>query len=124
MAFKKGHKFAKGGARAGSGRKPDEFKQWCADLLENKKTRKFIEDLVTGQPIEEKVLDGPDGEPQKILVSAPAAARQKAIEFVASYALGKPPQALEVTTKKSPEEMAADDKRFERLYGYLGAITK
>ena len=35
--FEKGHKFAKGGKRAGAGRKPNWFKELCAEELEKNK---------------------------------------------------------------------------------------
>jgi len=36
---------------------------------------------------------------------------------------GKAPQSLDVTVKKTPEEIEAENKRYERLYLYLDNIA-
>lgn len=106
MAFKKGNKLAKGGPRPGSGRPHDEFKAKCQEIANSPKMFQWLRDIVDG----------------KITVDADV--RLKAWDRLMDRGYGKPAQSLDVTNIKSKDEIDAENKRYERLYGYLGAFTK
>lgn len=99
--FKKGNKMARGGARPNSGPPKKELTEWFGKLANNPKVRKFVSDLATGEAIEEKVIDSPvDGQPMKVLVSAPAKVRLECIREVYDRWMGKPTQHAEIVNIK------------------------
>ena len=82
------------GHRGAGGRPPDAWKAWVRETLYSPEARKFIEDLVKGNPIEEKAIAGKDGEIQMIKVPALAAVRLKAIQYLTEYIESKAPTAI------------------------------
>lgn len=54
----------------------------------------MVESLVNGEPIEEKILDTPGHEPQKVLVSASPETRRKAISDLWDRGYGKAEQPI------------------------------
>lgn len=50
--------------------------------------------------------------------------RLQAAEFLRDARDGKPTQSVDVAVTRSPEDIENENKRFDRLYGYLGAIVK
>jgi len=95
MPFKPGENGgAKGGARPGSGRKPDAFKRWIANLVHSPKSRarlkKILEDaqdaetLVTDQGVE-------------VPVRCKADTYLRALELAWHYAEGKPVARVEAS---------------------------
>ena len=49
--FTKGHKYAKGGARANAGRDPDWLKKKCQDAVSRKKLIEFLSDVAEGKNV-------------------------------------------------------------------------
>ncbi len=92
MAFKKGHKLAKGGAREGSGRPSDWLREKCGEIIKKKKLIEFLGDVAAGEDVEQQINQ--NGE----VLNVPASVkdRLKAYELLADRWAGKPTQALEV----------------------------
>lgn len=90
--FQKGHKFAKGGARPGSGAKPKKFKTWCKRLVNDRNRQKVIEDILDGKDMEVRLTK--DGE--KVMMPAPTAVRADVFFELADRAEGKPVSLLEM----------------------------
>jgi hypothetical protein len=109
----------KGGAREGAGRPKDKFKEWAKKIVQSKKVQNYLKALAEGEPIEEKIIDYPNGngkvEPTKVLVSASAKDRLKAIEILLDRGLGKVPQGLE-NSDGTPLQVS--------VINYSGSISK
>lgn len=89
--FQKGHKFAKGGARPGSGRKPSWFKELCQDKMRKHKLIEIAVNIAIGKPEDEFITDQGECIPHR----AKANVRLEAIKFITEHGVGKPNQAIE-----------------------------
>ena len=94
--LKNGNPTGKGGARPGAGRKPDWFKKKCQQLATSPKAIRFLQAMINGDPIEEKMQMGPAKDPVKIMVSASPESRVKAWATVCERGFGKAPQDVKV----------------------------
>lgn len=116
------------GNKGGTGRPPDWLKEKCRDLVDRKKIIERLATIASGDPVE-LLLDS-FGKPLKdssgkfIYGAAPIMAQVKAAQELLDRGFGKAAQSLDVVTSKSKDDIAAEEKRFERLYGYLGALKK
>lgn len=96
MAFKKGHKLAKGGAREGAGRPSNWLKAKCTKIIKNKKLIEFLGDVASGKPFIHKValVAGTKEVFQKTIDSADVKDRLKALEMLLDRGFGKAAQAI------------------------------
>lgn len=107
----------------GGGRPKEEFLEWCRNLANSPEARKFIESLVKGEPIEEKVLDTPGGTPQKLLVSASPETRRKALADLWDRGYGKAPQGVELSGKVDLGAEAAKQQIAEETRKFLKELA-
>lgn len=94
MAFQKGNKLAKGGARPNSGPNPDWLKEKCQRIIEKRKLIEFLADVADGKYTERVFAPGA-GE-MFVQKSCDAETRMKAIGMLLERGYGKPAQALDV----------------------------
>jgi hypothetical protein len=108
--FQKGNKAGPGGARKGSGRKTTYANQLKQLEIANAhgEAAKSLQFLVN-------LRDNPE---------ASWELRKACADSILDRVWGRARQAIEVTNIKTADEIEAENKRFERLYGYLGAISK
>lgn len=92
MAFKKGHKFARGGKRAGAGRKPDEFKRLMADIASSKEALELVQGAIKGDPVDEFLVLQTG---VQVPVKPDAATRLKFLQYATDHGYGKANQPLE-----------------------------
>ncbi len=85
----------KGGAREGSGRKPDWLQQRCKDLVEKNDLLEFLADVAAGKPINRSIA-GDAGAFIEVKVSADVKDRLRALEMMLDRGWGRPPQAVSV----------------------------
>lgn len=97
MAFVKGNKFGKGGARKNSGPDPDWVKAKMQDMGTSPRAFAFLKAVIEGEPIEEKKLFDVGGKPITVWESASVDARVRAWNSVMDRGFGKAIQALEHT---------------------------
>jgi hypothetical protein len=95
--FQKGHKFAKGGARKGSGRKPNWLKALCEEEMQKNKAQgiRLIGQIARGEAVVEKVMH----EAFKIVRIKTAASPGELIqanEFLRDTFQGRPTQAVDL----------------------------
>lgn len=103
------------GHKGAGGRPKEIYKEWVRSVINNPEVRGFIESLCKGDPIEEKILDGPDGNPRKILVSAPAKVRAWAYFQLMEYVESKAPVAVGT----GDDGLAQFAKMWEHRYGSI-----
>jgi hypothetical protein len=124
MPFKKGQSGnpkgkPRGVSSPGSGRTSEEFKVLCRDLANSKEAMEFLGALVAGDPIVEKVLDAPDGEPTQLLVSASPETRVKAWIALSDRGYGKANQYIEhsghIATESEDEKKARRESVINRM---------
>jgi hypothetical protein len=92
MAFKKGHKFSKGGARPGSGRPSDWLRDKCQGLISRHKLIEFLAQVASGEYME-NVFDG--SQKTGLMRSAEAKDRMRAVEMLLDRGFGKAQQSIE-----------------------------
>lgn len=92
MRFEKGNKYAKGGVRPGSGRKPDWFKDKMAEIASRKESIAFVEKCIDGEYVDRVVDEG-----RVILVPPPAQVRLHAWCEARDTGYGKPRQEMEIS---------------------------
>ncbi len=90
--FQKGHKFAKGGVRPNSGRKPDWFRERMRKIATHKEAIKFIEDTVLGKEVDEFIVPQTG---EAIAVRAKAETRYKVWADTADRGFGRATQSVE-----------------------------
>ena len=96
--FPKGNKLAKGGARPGSGMKPNWYKKRCAELLQRRKLFDFLADVGSGEEVAHVVtLDG-----KVVKIPPKVADRIKAICEMRDTAWGRPGGNVDLTTGGQP----------------------
>lgn len=109
-AFKPGNPGGPGGPRPGSGRPPNEFREWLRDLVHSKEARsRLLKILNDTDNAEEKVTD------QGVCVPTRTKANTylQALELAWNYAEGKPKESLEVKSiepdfaRLSPDDLFA-----------------
>ena len=95
MAFKKGHKLAKGGKREGSGRPADRFKEEAAKIGDPLTILRFYWNVANGEELEQVVTDA------GVAIPTPASVkdRLKAGELFLDRTIGKVKQEMEVAGK-------------------------
>lgn len=91
--FEKGNRASVG--NKGGGRPADWFKAKCLAILEKPEVLGFLSDCATGKDIDQRIND--NGECLKVPASVKD--RQHAIEMLKDWAIGKTPQAVELTGK-------------------------
>lgn len=90
MAFKKGHKLAKGGKREGAGRKPDWLREKCQNIVSDKKIIERLAQIAAGELVDTTTtIDG-----RLIPVPAPMAAQVKAAAELLDRGFGKSVQTI------------------------------
>lgn len=87
MAFQKGNKHGKGGAKPGAGRPSNEFRELCAQALDEVKGIDFVKAVVAGVKFE-----SPFGKSE-----AKPETRLEAVKWLADRAHGKAMQAVELS---------------------------
>lgn len=113
--FKKRNKLAKGGAREGAGRPADWLKEEAAKVGDPLKIIRFYYDVADGQELEQIVTD--TGE--TVRVPAAVKDRLRAGEQYLDRAVGKVPQAMEVTGANGSEFASLSARALEALLGVL-----
>lgn len=83
--LKNGVQGAPGGARKGSGKKPDWFRGQCRNLLEKGKLLKFASDVAKGADFEQII----NSEGETVKCPAKIKDRLDAVEFLAKYGLSE-----------------------------------
>lgn len=101
--FTKDNKEATGGAREGSGRKPDWFKRFCEEELakDEKKALRLIGKISRGEAKFERAFNY-EGRIVKTTIGGSATDVISAVEFLRDSSLGKPVQEIEVSKKVPP----------------------
>lgn len=91
--LQKGEKIGRGGKREGAGRKPDAFKQKCAELAENPKFFEWAKTVLEGDYQETKVTK------EGAVINIPVSVydRKELWKDLAAYGFGKPVQTTELT---------------------------
>lgn len=98
MAFQKGHKFAKGGFREGSGKPTDKFRAKMTALSDSPAAWKFRKDVIEGNPIEERtIIDIVSGREIKTLVTPSIENRRRMLADIDNRAHGLSAQAVALT---------------------------
>lgn len=98
MKSKENLKRGKNYGNRGGGRLTKDFTKWMKVLPHSKAARKFIEDLIAGEPIEEKIISGASGW-DRVKVPAPAKVRAEVIQYFIDRGYGKAVQSLEHSGK-------------------------
>lgn len=106
VPFRKGHKHAIGGVRPGAGRPTNEFKRGMQKIADSPKFYAWLRGIVEGD------------------IAVDADTRLKAWKEARDSGYGKPTENVDMVVTKSPQEIEADSKRFERLDRYLGELIK
>jgi hypothetical protein len=101
--FTKNNKEALGGAREGSGRKPDWFKRFCeAELAKDEVAAlKLIGKIARGEAKFERAFNY-EGRIIKTTIGGSATDVIAATEFLRDSSMGKPVQELEISKKVPP----------------------
>jgi hypothetical protein len=92
MAFKKGHKFAKGGKRLNAGRKPDEFKALMAQIASSKEAIELVTGAIEGKEVDEFLVLQTG---VQVPVKPDAATRLKFLQYATDHGYGKANQPIE-----------------------------
>lgn len=122
MPFKKGQSGNPNGKSnpGRAGRPADWLREKCQKLVDQHKIIEFLADVAGGKPVVRLVVI----DQNSVQIPAEVKDRIKAAEILMDRGYGKTPQAIDVTQVKSKEEIEAENKRFERLYSFLGSIPK
>ncbi len=93
--FEPGNKMGKGGARKGTGPKPNWLKELAADLLKKHKLIEYVGDVARGEQVEDHAQVTVTGKLVRYKTAADTPMRLKAVEFITDRAEGKPRQAID-----------------------------
>jgi len=83
--FKKGWKGGPGGARPGSGRKPDEFRAIMRQIASRDESIRFIRDCIDGKPVDEYITKEGECIPHR----SKAEVRLKALAYATAEGYGR-----------------------------------
>ena len=107
-----------------AGRPPDWLKEKCRKLIEQKDLVGFLARVAAGDSEDMRVVFDDNNVPHKEKCAAAIKDRLHAAEILLDRGFGKPSQSLDVEVSKSKEDREAKEKRFGRLYGYIGAAIQ
>ena len=86
-----------------SGRKPEWFREACADIINKEKLIDFVGRVAAGREVEERLIKGETGGHEIVTVSVCIQDRLAAFKMLAEWGVGKPVQYV-ATAPRSPEE--------------------
>ena len=104
--------------RLQTGRKPDWFREKCAEYINQENLLEFVLRVAKGEEDEERIVKISEGRVEKMRVQACIKDRISAVEFFANYGYGKPamfvlPSKTSEDSRRSAEESYAMIKRLE-----------
>jgi len=104
-----------GGVREGSGRKPDWFKEKCADLACSPKFFTFAEKVFNGELVEPKITKEGLG----IYMEASVGDKVYLWEKLAAYGFGKPTEIVSAVLSRTPED---SKRKAEELWEIIKSL--
>lgn len=104
--------------RLRTGRKPDWFREKCAEYINQENLLDFVLSVAKGEAVEERIVKVSEGFVDRMMVKACIKDRLSAVEFFANYGYGKPamfvlPSKTAEDSRRSAEESYAMIKRLE-----------
>ena len=100
--------------RLRTGRKPDWFREKCAEYINQENLLDFVLSVAKGTAQEERIVKIAEGTVQRMMVTACIKDRISAVEFFANYGYGKP--AMFVLPIRTPEDSKRTaDEFFNRV---------